>query len=133
MDVNKNRKVSRFFEIIAGAVLLPFAIGKFMPVEDFGRSVFYYLGIYPTGQYIVGAIEIIACILLFSKYSSWGTILATWVMMGALIAHLTVLGLDAKGQGYTTFICLLIILSSCLTALYLRRTEIPLLGRYISK
>ncbi len=57
-------------------------------------AVFETLGMEPGGRYLIAVLELAAAVLLLIPYSApWGAILTWGVMSGALIAHLTELGL----------------------------------------
>jgi uncharacterized membrane protein YphA (DoxX/SURF4 family) len=56
--------------------------------------IFENLGMEPGGRYLIAILELAAALLLLIPFSApWGAILAWGVMSGALIAHLTKLGL----------------------------------------
>jgi len=58
-------------------------------------ELFTKLGIEPWGRFGTGIIELIASILLFVPKKTWlGAAIAFGTMAGAIIAHLTVLGID---------------------------------------
>lgn len=56
-------------------------------------TIFESLGMEPAGRYFVAVLELLAALLLLVPFSTaWGAILAWGLMTGALIAHLTRLG-----------------------------------------
>ena len=85
--------------------------------------LFTELGMEPQGRIIIGVIELTAGALLLSPQAATGALLAVGVMCGAIIAHLTVLGIDLKHSGL-----LLTVLLSSLIVLYVRRRDLPIIG-----
>jgi putative oxidoreductase len=59
-----------------------------------------------------------------------GAALAIGLMAGAIVSHLTVLGIEVKGDGGLLFGLAVTVLLSAAIVLVLRRAEIPLVGRY---
>lgn len=80
-------------QILVAGVLAASAIAKLAGAVE-SVMIFSNLGMEPGGRYLIGVIELIAALLLLVPFSAnWGAILAWGVMTGALIAHLTKLGL----------------------------------------
>jgi hypothetical protein len=59
-----------------------------------------------------------------------GAALAMGAMAGAIFSHLTLLGIEVKGDGGLLFGLALFVLLSSAVVLTLRRTQVPLVGRY---
>jgi hypothetical protein len=59
-----------------------------------------------------------------------GAVLAAGVMAGAIVSHLTVLGIEVKDDGGLLFGLALTVFVSAAIILFLRRAEIPVLGRF---
>jgi hypothetical protein len=59
-----------------------------------------------------------------------GAAVAMGVMAGAILSHLTFLGIEVKGDGGLLFGLALFVLLSSAVVLTLRRTQVPLVGRY---
>jgi hypothetical protein len=76
-------------------------------------------------------LELVAAVLLLVPGTVWiGALLAMGLMAGAAMSHLVFLGIAVRGDGgllfglaIVTFICSAIVL-------FLRRGQIPVLGRY---
>ncbi|WNO10109.1 hypothetical protein [Teredinibacter sp. KSP-S5-2] len=51
-------------------------------------DLFGVAGINPYGAYVVGSLELIASILLFTRWWAWGALLAFEIMSGAIVFHL---------------------------------------------
>ena len=77
-----------------------------------------------------GVIELIASILLFVPNKTWlGALLGTGLMSGALLSHLTILGIEHDNDGGTLFICASITLIATGILLFLNRKDIPFINR----
>ena len=76
-----------------------------------------------------GVLELIASILLFVPKKTWlGAILTIGLMGGAIMGHLTKLGIEHNGDSGTLFICAVITLIAGTILLYLNRKDIPFIG-----
>jgi len=98
-----NRWILWIFRLIAAGILLPVAVQKLVGAGPSGL-IFEALGMEPHGRIIIGLVELTAALLLLSPQAATGALLAIGVMLGAIIAHLTVLGVDAtlSGEGPET-------------------------------
>lgn len=116
------------FQIIAAVILAYVGFSKFATGDT--EKIFAALGMEPHGRYMIGALEIFAGFLLMtSGFAATGAFLGIGIMLGALIAHLTVLGVTiGEGDGLL-FALLLLVLISCLIVCYVRRKQLPLIGQ----
>ncbi len=90
--------------LIAAAIMVQTLYFKFTASEE---SVFIFttVGMEPWGRIAVGVMELIASILLLVPATVWaGSLLAFGLMVGALGLHLTLLGIEVKGDGGQLFI-----------------------------
>ena len=86
--------------------------------------IFSKLGIEPWGRYGSGVVELIASILILIRSTSWiGAGLGLGVMLGAIVSHLTVLGIDVQDDGGYLFFLAIIVAISCLIILYITRHD----------
>lgn len=77
-----------------------------------------------------GIIELIASILLFIPKRTWlGALLAAGTMAGAVMSHLTILGIEHDNDGGALFISALITLIASGILLILNRKDIPVIGK----
>ncbi len=86
--------------------------------------IFTQLGMEPEGRFIIGVIEFTAAVALLSKrLAAGGALLALGTMIGAMIAHISILGFDVPHMilWSTVFVCALIIT-------IIRRRQIPFIG-----
>ncbi|NBB78174.1 MAG: hypothetical protein GVY36_01830 [Verrucomicrobia bacterium] len=80
-------------QILVACVLGASAIAKLAGNAE-SIMLFENLGMEPGGRYLIALLELIAALLLLVPFSAtWGAILVWGVMTGALIAHLTKLGM----------------------------------------
>ncbi len=76
-----------------------------------------------------GVLELIAAILLFTPKKSWlGAGLTIGLMGGAIMGHITKLGIEHNGDGGLLFISALITLIIGVILLFLNRKNIPIIG-----
>jgi len=80
-----------------------------------------------------GVIELIASILLFVPNRTWlGALLAAGTMAGAVMSHLTILGIEHDGDGGALFISAIVTLVASGILLILNRKDIPIVGKKFS-
>ncbi|MCF2873946.1 MULTISPECIES: DoxX family membrane protein [unclassified Tenacibaculum] len=76
-----------------------------------------------------GVLELIASILLFIPKRTWlGAILTVGLMGGAIMGHLTKLGIEHNNDGGALFICAVITLIAGIILLIINRKDIPFIG-----
>jgi hypothetical protein len=122
--------VSWLLQIVAAVILLQTLFFKFTGAEE-SVYIFSTLGMEPAGRIGSGIAELIASILLLVPSTvPLGAVLALGVMSGAILSHLTVLGIEVKGDGGLLFALAVIVFASAVIVLLLRRSEIPYVGRF---
>ncbi|MGG6230528.1 DoxX family membrane protein [Tenacibaculum sp. SDUM215027] len=76
-----------------------------------------------------GVFELIASILLFTPNRTWlGALLTIGLMAGAIMSHLTILGIEHNGDGGTLFISATVTFISGIILLIFYRKNIPIVG-----
>lgn len=118
--------------IIAAVIMLQTLYFKFSGSEE-SVYIFTQLGMEPWGRIATGILELIASILiLYPKTTFFGSVLAIGLMLGAVGAHLTKLGIEVKNDGGQLFIYgLLVLLSSFILAIIYRNDGINLIKRIL--
>lgn len=118
--------------IIAAAILLQTLFFKFTGAPE-SVYIFTKVGAEPWGRIGSGVIELIAAVLLLMPRTSWlGALIAAGVMAGAIMSHLTVLGIEVQGdKGLLFFLALTVFVSSSII-LFLSRTQLPIIGARFS-
>lgn len=123
----KHPKLTRAAQGVAAILLLLAATMKFMG-DPGGVQVFAQLGMEPTGRYVIAVVELSAAVLLLSPFAALGSVLAVAVMCGAIIAHVTQLGLVVHDDGGRMVGILVVVFVCSGYVLVSRRKEIPLVG-----
>ncbi len=60
-------------------------------------KLFTTIGMEPAGRYVIGGLELLAAtVVLVPQGAVYGAILGLGVMLGAIIGHLTAIGIDVK-------------------------------------
>jgi hypothetical protein len=120
---------SWLLQLTAAAILAQTLFFKFTAAEE-SVYIFSTLGAEPVGRIGSGILELAASVLLLiPSTAALGALLAMGLMAGALISHLTVLGIAVKGDGGLLFLLALIVFASAAGVLYLRRVDLPYVGR----
>lgn len=124
--------LSWLLRIVAAAILLQTLFFKFTAAPE-SVYIFTKVGAEPWGRIGSGIIELIAAILLLAPRFTWlGSLLAVGVMSGAILSHLTILGIEVQGDKGLLFGLAVIVFVAAGTNLVLHRTEIPVIGRKLA-
>lgn len=124
MKTQKLIYVSWTAQIIAAIILAQTLFFKFTAAPE-SVAIFAKLGVEPFGRYFAGIMELITVILLLIPRKAWiGAILGIGTMAGAIMAHLTVLGIESNGDGGYLFLLALITLICCIIVAYIRKSDI---------
>jgi putative oxidoreductase len=112
----------------AALILLQTLFFKFTAAPE-SVYIFTKVGAEPWGRIGSGVVELIAAILLLTPRFVWaGAFLALGVMAGAIISHLTLLGIEVQGdKGLLFFLAVTVFVIGSI-ALFLHRTQIPVIG-----
>lgn len=114
--------------IVAAGILLQTLFFKFTGSPE-SIYIFETVGLEPFGRYASGVTELIAAILLLIPRFNWlGALVALGVMSGAIMSHLTVLGIEVKEDGGLLFTLAVIVFASSAVLLFLDRSKIPVIG-----
>jgi len=121
--------VSWCCRIVAAVILAQTLFFKFTGAEE-SVYIFSKVGLEPWGRYGSGIAELIATILLLAPRFAWaGALLALGVISGALVSHLTVLGIVVKDdRGLLFGLAITVFLTSAVTA-FLHRRQIPVVSQ----
>jgi uncharacterized membrane protein YphA (DoxX/SURF4 family) len=112
----------------AAVILLQTLYFKFTGAPE-SVYIFTKVGLEPWGRIGSGVAELIAAVLLFVPGLTWlGAGLAVGIMGGAIISHLTVLGIVVKDDGGLLFALACIVMICSAAVLYLYRQTIPIIG-----
>ena len=121
--------ISWAFQLLVAGILLQTLFFKFTGAEE-SVYIFTRVGAEPWGRIGSGVMELIAAVmLLVPALVPYGAILTLGAMSGALLSHLTLLGIEVKGDGGLLFGLALTCFVGALVILALHRAEIPVIGR----
>lgn len=119
--------------LVAAAIMLQTLFFKFTGAPE-SIYIFETVGLEPFGRYASGVAELIASILLLIPRTTWlGAVIGLGVIAGAIMSHLTVLGIEVQGDGGTLFALAIVVFVSCAVLLFLHRRDIPVIGEKFNK
>jgi putative oxidoreductase len=122
--------LSWVLQLAAAGILLQTLFFKFTGAEE-SVYIFTALGAEPWGRIGSGVVELIASVLLLvPATASLGAVMALGVMAGAILSHLTVLGIEVKGDGGILFGLALAVFACSAIVLTIRRAQLPVVGHY---
>lgn len=109
--------------LVAAIILLQTLYFKFLAQPE-SVYIFSTLGVEPWGRIGSGIVELIASVLILIPRTSWiGAGIGLGVMAGAILSHLTILGIDVLGDGGYLFFLAVVVAVSCSIILWLTRSE----------
>lgn len=115
--------ISWLFQLLAAVILLQTLYFKFTGAPE-SIYIFENVGMEPWGRYTSGIIELFAGILLLVPRLNWlGAIFGAGVMSVALYVHLSILGIEVRGDGGAMFYLAGTVWISCLAVIWIRRGE----------
>lgn len=120
-------------QIIVAAILLQTLFFKFTGAEE-SRYIFTRLGMEPWGRIGTGVVEFVAAaMLLYRSTIPLGAIISLGVISGAIVGHLTKLGIvvvnsDGTRDGGTLFALAVVVFLASAAVLFIRRRDLPVIG-----
>src|SRR5882724_10794817 len=121
--------LSWVLRITAAIILLQTLFFKFTAAPE-SVYIFTKVGAEPWGRIGSGVVELIAAILILTPRFTWlGSLLAIGVMAGAILSHLTVLGIEVQGDRGLLFGLAVTVFLAAGFNLVLHRGEIAWIGR----
>lgn len=122
------RIVSWCCQLTAAVILAQTLYFKFTGAPE-SRFIFSTLGIEPWGRYGTGVAEAIAVALLLNpSTAAIGGVLAMGLMGGAIMSHLTRLGIEVQGDGGLLFALAVTVLLASAIVVAIRREQLPIVG-----
>lgn len=126
-----NKNLSWALRIVIAIVLLQTLRYKFFAHPD-SVYIFTELGLEPYGRIGIGVLELIAALLILVPRTIWlGALLVVGLMSGAIMSHLTQLGIEVNGDGGVLFFMALGVFILSAIVLFNQRKSIPILGKII--
>ena len=120
--------VSWVCQLTAAVILGQTLFFKFTGAPE-ARYIFTTLGVEPWGRIATGVLELVAVLLLlYPRTAVFGAVLALGLMGGAILSHLTRLGIDVQGDHGLLFTLAIIVLVVAAIIVVIRRRELPVVG-----
>jgi uncharacterized membrane protein YphA (DoxX/SURF4 family) len=110
--------------IVAAIIMVQTLYFKFTGASE---SVFIFTEVHmePWGRIGVGVLELIASVLLLISATAWmGAVLALGLMGGAILMHVTILGIEVRGDGGQLFFYALAVAICAVIVLVYDKTKI---------
>lgn len=115
-------------QLVVAAILGQTLFFKFSGAPE-SIYIFQTLGVEPLGRYLAGSVELVSVVLLLVPRLAWlGAALALGTISGAILSHLTVLGVEVQGDGGLLFLLAVVVFAASAVVLVVRRREIPIVG-----
>jgi hypothetical protein len=110
--------LSGLLRLVAAVILLQTLYFKFTGQPE-SIYIFYKVGMEPWGRIGSGVAELLASILLLVPATIViGAFLAAGIMVGALAAHLFILGIEVRGDGGQLFVYALVVLIASIVLMF---------------
>jgi uncharacterized membrane protein YphA (DoxX/SURF4 family) len=131
-SLTKTQKIASWIvRLTAAVILLQTLFFKFTGAPE-SVYIFTKVGMEPWGRYGSGVVELIAAILLLSSRHCWlGAVLALGMMGGAIMSHLTKLGIVVQNDGGLLFGLAVAVAVCSLITLVLHRRQIPYIAKFL--
>ncbi|HET8891708.1 MAG TPA: DoxX family protein [Candidatus Angelobacter sp.] len=114
--------------LVSAGILLQTLFFKFTAAPE-SVYIFTKVGAEPWGRIGSGVIELIAAVLILVPRTTWlGALVALGVMAGAIVSHLTLLGIEVQGDKGLLFTLALIVFFSSAALLLIYRRDVPVIG-----
>ena len=96
-------KVIFVLRLVVAAILAQTLYFKFTGAPE-SVYIFQTLGIEPWGRLASGVAELVAAVLLLlPRTAVWGALLSLGIISGAILSHLSILGIEVQGDGGLLF------------------------------
>ena len=120
------RALDWIVRLAAAGILLQTLFFKFTGAPE-SVYIFSTLGVEPWGRLASGVLELVASgLVLYSGTAGLGGLLAAGLMGGAIVSHLTLLGIEIQGDGGLLFGLAWIVFLCGLTTAWLHRDTLRL-------
>ncbi len=124
--------VSWTLQLLVAAILFQTLFFKFTGAEE-SKYIFRTLGLEPWGRIGSGVAELVAVVLLLTPRAVvYGAGLSLGVISGAIVSHLTRLGIVVQNDGGLLFGLAIVVFLGSAGVLLIRRGELPIIGGLFS-
>ena len=125
--------LERISSIVAAVILLQTLYFKFSGAPE-SVYIFSQLGIEPYGRIGTGVLELIISMLLLVKRTSLiGAIIGIGVILGAILSHLLILGIEVQDDGGLLFGLAMIVFALLLLTVILQKEKLLLFVKKAKK
>ncbi len=115
--------------IVVAIILIQTLRFKFSAHPD-SVYIFTQVGLEPFGRIGIGIAELIAGLLLLFTRTAWiGAVLTLGIIGGAILMHLTQLGIEVNGDGGVLFTTAVVTFVLSGIILFIYRKDIPIIGK----
>lgn len=117
-------------KVVAAFIMLQTLFFKFSGAQE---SIHLFTAIAGDNEAIMrigtGTLELIAAILFFVPKKTWlGALLTIGLMSGAILSHITILGIEFNNDGGALFMSAIVTLLAGIILLIQNKKEIPFIG-----
>jgi uncharacterized membrane protein YphA (DoxX/SURF4 family) len=114
--------------IVVAIILVQTLRYKFTAHPD-SVYIFTSVGLEPYGRIGIGVIELVSAILILIPKTVWlGSLLSLGIISGAILMHLTGLGIEINGDGGILFYMAILVFVLSFILLWVNRKSIPFIG-----
>ena len=125
----KSKKIILVLRITVAIILIQTLRFKFTAHPD-SVYIFETVGLEPFGRIGIGILELIAGILILIPKTVWaGALLTLGLIGGAIMMHLTKLGVEVKEDDGVLFYTAVVTFILSTIILYSQKKEIPFIGK----
>ena len=123
-----NKKILLIIRIIIAVILVQTLFFKFTAHPD-SIYIFSQVGLEPIGRIGIGILELMAAILILFPKTIWaGALLTVGIISGAIMMHLTQIGIEVHNDGGKLFYLAITVFILASIILYNQRKNIPIIG-----
>ena len=129
MELTRTQNLASWaLQIVVALILFQTLFFKFTAAEE-SVYIFRTLGMEPWGRIGSGVAELVAVVLLLQpRTAAVGSVLSLAVISGAILSHLTKLGIVVKSDGGLLFGLAVAVFVGSAAILFIRRAQVPVVG-----
>lgn len=127
-----HKSISLVIRIIISIILIQTLRYKFTAHPD-SVYIFSKVNLEPIGRIGIGVLELIAAILILIPKTIWaGAILTAGIISGAVLMHLTILGIEINHDQGKLFYIAITVLALSLIICWNQRKNIPIIKKHFN-
>ena len=126
-------KIIFVLRFLVAIILIQTLYFKFTAHPD-SVYIFSEVGLEPNGRILIGVLELLAAILILVPKTVWmGAILSLGLISGAIMMHLTKLGIEVKGDGGLLFGMAVAVFVLSFIILWVEKTKVPVIKNFFKE